>query len=162
MEIKVRQITSDDRPWVENILASSWGTSQIVTRGILHDAITYPGLIAISKNAKVGLLIFQMKNDECEIISLNSLVENSGIGSALLESAEELASRRGCKAIWLITTNDNLRALTFYQRRGYALVAVHFDAIEVSRQLKPSIPMIGENDIPICDEIELRKRLSIT
>ena len=29
----------------------------------------------------------------------------------------------GCRRVWLITTNDNLRALRFYQRRGFRLVA---------------------------------------
>jgi Acetyltransferase (GNAT) family len=61
----------------------------------------------------------------------------------------------GCRRVWLITTNDNLRALRFYQRRGFRLVAVHPDALARSRELKPSIPEIGLDGIPLRDELEL-------
>jgi hypothetical protein len=59
------------------------------------------------------------------------------------------------KRLWLITTNDNLHALRFYQRRGLVLVAVHRNAIEQSRKLKPQIPKLGYDNIPVRDEIEL-------
>jgi hypothetical protein len=52
-----------------------------------------------------------------------------------------------------------LEALRFYQRRDFELVAVHRDLRETAQRLKPSIPLVGEFGIPICDEIELEKRL---
>jgi hypothetical protein len=55
----------------------------------------------------------------------------------------------------LVTTNDNLNALRFYQKRGFVLVAVHRNALEVSRKLKPEIPLVGMDSIPLRDEIEL-------
>jgi ribosomal protein S18 acetylase RimI-like enzyme len=71
----------------------------------------------------------------------------------------EVATAAGCRRLWLITTNDNLDALRFYQRRGFELVAVHRDFREVARRLKPSIPLEGNFGIPIRDEIELELRL---
>jgi hypothetical protein len=53
-----------------------------------------------------------------------------------------------------VTTNDNLRALRFYQRRLRPL-AVHRDAIARSRALKPSIPEVGVDGIPLRHELEL-------
>jgi Acetyltransferase (GNAT) family. len=93
------------------------------------------------------------------VVSLDSLAEGRGIGSALLKSVEEVAREKKSNRIWLITTNDNLHALRFYQRRGYVLVAVHRNAIERSRQFKPQIPIIGKDGIPLRDEIELEKKL---
>jgi hypothetical protein len=61
--------------------------------------------------------------------------------------------------VWLITSNDNLNALRFYQRRGYRLAAVHRDAIVLARQIKPEIPLVGDFGIPLTDEIELEKLL---
>jgi ribosomal protein S18 acetylase RimI-like enzyme len=59
------------------------------------------------------------------------------------------------------TTNDNLNALRFYQRRGFRIMGVHPGAVNEARRLKPSIPAIGAYGIPICDEIDLeRKRLT--
>ncbi|HEX7715028.1 MAG TPA: GNAT family N-acetyltransferase, partial [Bacillota bacterium] len=60
-----------------------------------------------------------------------------------------------CQRLWLITTNDNLAAIRFYQLRGFVLVALHRDAIAQSRKLKPEIPLRGIDGIPIRDEIEL-------
>jgi RimJ/RimL family protein N-acetyltransferase len=90
----------------------------------------------------------------CELVSLDSLREGQGIGSALLAGVADEAGRRGCHRLWLITTNDNLDAIRFYQRRGMRLVAVHRGGVDEARRLKPSIPLMGEHGIPIHDELE--------
>jgi GNAT superfamily N-acetyltransferase len=100
-----------------------------------------------------------MGNQECEIISLDSLREGVGIGSSLLGKVEEEASINGCLSLSVITTNDNLHALGFYQRRGFQLVELKCNAVETARIHKPSIPYIAENGIPIRDEILLSKHL---
>ena len=73
----------------------------------------------------------------------------------LIEQVKDIARSVGCKRLWLITTNDNMHAVRFYQRRGFMLVAVHRNALAVSRKLKPEIPLIGVDGIPLRDEIEL-------
>jgi hypothetical protein len=58
--------------------------------------------------------------------------------------------------LWLISTNDNLNALKFYQKRGFSLVKLYKNAVnETRKKIKPEIPLIGENGIPIRDEVEL-------
>jgi hypothetical protein len=58
----------------------------------------------------------------------------------------------------VITTNDNLDALRFYQRRGFRLAALHRGAVDDSRaRLKPQIPPIGDHGIKLRDELELEK-----
>jgi GNAT superfamily N-acetyltransferase len=159
MEITIGRMQEEDIPWARQVLSKAWGSEIIVTRGLAHNAIECQGLVARSNDSRVGLLTYHLERDKCEILSLNSLLQNAGVGSSLLKEVESIAHSERCKRIWLVTTNDNLRALLFYQRRGYAIVAVHFDAMDVSRRLKPSIPITGENGIPICDEIELSKQL---
>ena len=107
----------------------------------------------------IGLLTFLVHDDECEITSLDSLQEGQGIGTALMEAMLAEAKRRKCRRIFLVTTNDNLHALGFYQRRGFELVAVHRGAVNEARKMKPSISLIGENNIPLRDEIELEIRV---
>ncbi len=160
MSFEVRALLPGDRDWVARLLERRWGSVRVVSRGRVHRGDRLPGLVAVQGEQRVGLLTFRLDGDECEIVSLDSLVEGIGVGSALIEAVKEEAVRAGCRRLWLITTNDNLLALGFYQKRGFELVAVHRNALETSRRLKPSIPQIGLDGIPLRDEIELEMDLS--
>jgi hypothetical protein len=142
-----------------DLIKEVWISTKIVSKGKVHDTNELPGIIAIHKNNRVGLLIYNIVGDECEIVSLNSLKENVGIGTALLKESERISALKGCKRLWVVTTNDNIDALRFYQTKGFKIVAIHLDALEQSRRLKPEIPFLGSNDIEIRDEIELEKIL---
>lgn len=147
-----------DRGWVESTLRERWGSTRIASRGRLHDAALLPGFVAELGGERAGLLTYRLDGDELEVVTLDSLVEGRGIGSRLLEAATEVARADGCRRVWLITTNDNLRALRFYQRRGFELAALHRGALTESRRLKPSIPLVGHDGIPLRDELELEYR----
>ena len=127
----------------------------IVTRGMKHYPEKYPGFIAEVKGKRAGLVTYNIKGRDCEIVTMNSLVENIGIGAALIDAVKDAARKQHCRRVWLITTNDNTRALRFYQQRGMTLAAVHCNALEKSRRLKPGIPLTGNDGIPLRDEIEL-------
>lgn len=127
----------------------------MVSRGRLHEVGESPGFVAISDGKPVGLLTYRIENDECEIVLLDSGFEGKGIGSVLIAAAKEAAAEAGCSRLWLVTTNDNVDALRFYQKRGFVIAAVHTNALEQSRKLKPEIPLVGKHGIPLRDEIEL-------
>jgi hypothetical protein len=81
------------------------------------------------------------------------------MGTALIEAVRLLARRRRCARLWVITTNDNVDALRFYQRRGFRLLTVHHGAVDRSRaSLKPEIPQVGAYGIAKRDEIELEQQ----
>ena len=155
----IRPTTTADRPWVEKLMKEWWNGPEIVSRGVLHRADELPAFIAEKDGKQVGLATYRIDGDECEVISFNSVEENAGIGTALLQTVAETARNAGCRRLWLITTNDNTAALRFYQKRGMQLVALHRNAIEKSRKLKPQIPLIGNDGIPVRDELELVMRL---
>jgi GNAT superfamily N-acetyltransferase len=152
--VGIRPAGAGDRPWIEQHLARSWGSATVVSRGVAHDAARLPTLVAVRGGEIVGLATYRLADDECELVSLDALRRREGIGTALLAGVAEAARRGGCRRLWLITTNDNLDALRFYQRRGMRLVAVHPGAVDVARRINPSIPLIGEHGIPIRDELE--------
>ena len=127
----------------------------IGTRGRLHDASRLPAWIATLGAQRVGLLTYRIAAQECEIVSLNSLCEGRGVASALLRRVTRSAREAGCRRLCLITSNDNLAALRFYQRRGFRLTAVYPGAIDHTRERKPEIPLLGLDGIPLRDEIEL-------
>jgi ribosomal protein S18 acetylase RimI-like enzyme len=159
-EIIIHDITQSDQPWIKDFYNERWGSIRVISRGILHNVPHLPGFIAWKSSTRVGLLTYQITAEELEIITLDSAEENIGVGSALIEKAIEIAKQLHHKRIWLITTNDNLPAIRFYQSKGFQLVAVHRNALEKSRQIKPEIPQIGLFGIPIQDEIELEISLN--
>jgi len=146
------------RKVVDDCIAESWGGPYIVTKGKIIDTRTNAGVVAIGDNGILGYALYNIADGECEITVLESLVENQGIGSALVEMIIKQASHEGCTRIWLITTNDNVRAIRFYQRIGFNLCAVHINALEESRKLKPKIPLTGYDGIPIAHEFEFEKK----
>jgi GNAT superfamily N-acetyltransferase len=154
----VRPFRDGDREWVRETLRELWGET-VVSRGVVHDPTTLPGFVAEEGGGRVGLLTYRVDGADCEVVTIDAFPEGVGAGTALLDAAGRAARDAGCGRLWLITTNDNLRALRFYQRRGFRLVAVHPDALERSRELKPSIPEIGLDGIPLRDELELELRL---
>jgi ribosomal protein S18 acetylase RimI-like enzyme len=107
-----------------------------------------------------GVVTYLIHGDACEIVSLDSLRENQGIGTALIDAVVQEARQRACRRVFLSTSNDNLRALGFYQRRGFELVEVRRGAVDAARKLKPGIPLMGDNGIPLRDEVELEMPLS--
>jgi GNAT superfamily N-acetyltransferase len=107
----------------------------------------------------IGLITYRVDGDQCEIMTLDSLEKCKGVGTALIDAVKTAAAESGCKRMWLITTNDNLNALKFYQKRGFVLSALYPDALSESRKLKPQIPLVGLDSIPLRDEIELAMEL---
>jgi len=160
MAFKIKGISPEDREEVLKILVKFWGDHTIVSHGKIFYPVEMEGIKAVNPDRIVGILHFQIQYDHCEIFTLASLDERKGIGDALLEAVEVIARNRSCQKLCLSTTNDNLNALGFYQRRGFQLAALFLDQIKVYRKLKPAIPDIGENGIPIRDEIHLEKMLA--
>ena len=155
--VLIRFISKDDKGKVLIILNEFWSSPFIVTHGVKHDASSLPGFAAEINGEITGLITFRIENNQLEIISLNSLKENRGIGTKLLNAVESFALENNIKRIHLITTNDNNHAIYFYRKRGYKIFAVRENAVEYSRKLKPEIPEFGIDNIPIKDEIELEK-----
>jgi ribosomal protein S18 acetylase RimI-like enzyme len=153
--IEIRSLREEDLDWTRHLLIERWSSTKIVSRGRIHYADRLAGFVAIRNNSRVGLLTYRIDNDECEIVTLDSLEEGVGVGSSLIEAVKSTASSERCRRIWLITTNDNMSVLRFYQKRGFTLAALYPNALEHSRELKPEIPTRGIEGIPLRDEIEL-------
>ncbi len=145
----------DDSSWVKDTLNTRWGSTKVVSRGRVHQADQLPGYIAWKREEPVGLITYHIAGSQCEIVTIDSLQEGLGIGTSLITAVKEAAVLAGCQRLWLITTNDNTSALTFYQKFGFLLAALHRDAINEARKLKPGIPHHGHAGIAIRDEIEL-------
>jgi len=159
MKPDLRAVGEEERRWMESRKERLFGGDIVVSRGRIHRPQELTGFVAVTGDEIVGLATFHVRDAQCELVTLEALLQWRGIGTALLVAVEESARRAGCTRLWLITTNDNVAAMRFYQRRGFAFAAVHRNAIAESRRLKPSIPAVGHHSIPITDEIEMEKAL---
>ena len=158
--IAIQAIDDTLRLWVAQTTIEQWGADIVVAHGVVYCPHDLPGFVAVQGAERVGLLTYHIAGKACEIVTLDSFRENQGGGTALIEAAKQVARQAGCRRLWLITTNDNTHALRFYQKRGFALVAVHRNAVAEARKIKPEIPLIGNDGIPIRDEIELEMELN--
>ena len=156
----VRSTKSSDRNWIASFVKSHWRSDIVVGKSRILRPAELDGFAAFKRENPVGLLTYRIEGPDCEIVTIDITAEGEGIGTALIEAVKERAKAKGCRRLWLVTTNDNLNALRFYQRRGFRLIALYPNALESSRKLKPQIPMKAANGIPIRDELELELDLS--
>lgn len=161
LKVKMRAIANKDRELVRKFIKEHWSSKKVVAHGKIFYPHNLPGFVAYEKNRLLGLITYdiKIKRKNLEIITIDAVIKGVGIGTGLLKAVEKVARKLKLRKIWLITTNDNIDALAFYQKRGFKIVAVHRNALELSRKLKPEIPLIGNFGIPMRDEIEFEKIL---
>jgi GNAT superfamily N-acetyltransferase len=136
------------------------GSERVARLGELVDAREHPALVAEADGRIEGVLTYVVDGDSCEVLTLHASERGRGIGSLLMDEVARVAADSGCRRLWLVTTNDNVDALRFYQRRGFRLAELRSGAVDESRRtLKPQIPEIGEHGIPLHDELVLERVL---
>lgn len=158
--LEIKPIAEEHRDWLKSRVQEIWNGRFVVTRGVAYEPAMLPGFLAIKDGTPIGVATYHIEEDgECQLVTLDALSQWQGVGTALIEAVEEEARKQACSRMWMVTTNDNIDGLRFYQRRGYVICAVHLNAVDQSRKLKPSIPLVGNYGIDIRDEIELEKYL---
>jgi ribosomal protein S18 acetylase RimI-like enzyme len=153
--MEIRALRDGDRDWVRRVTEKSWGGPTVVVHRREYRPERLPGFVAVAVGERVGKITYQVEGGDLEIVTLVALRVGEGVGSALLDAAVDRAREVACRRVWLVTTNDNLRALRFYQRRGFRLVGISPGAVDAARRMKPEIPRTGECGIPVRDEIVL-------
>jgi len=149
-----------DRGALQAFLVSVWHADAIVAHGEVMRPIQHPGFVVIESGRIVGHVAYRIDAGGCEIVAIAAVPSGAGVGSRLLDAAIEAARASESTSVWLTTTNDNLDALRFYQRRGFRLRTLRPAAVdEARRTLKPEIPEIGSHGIPMRDELDLVRDL---
>jgi GNAT superfamily N-acetyltransferase len=158
MQVRPRQ--EADREAVEQFLAARH-SRRVARLGEMIDPLEHPALVAERDGEVAGVLTYLIDGERCEMLTLHAAEQWAGVGTALVEEAARVAADAGCSTLWLLTTNDNVDALRFYQRRGFRLAELRPGAVDESRaHLKPEIPRTGDYGIPIHDELILERPLT--
>ena len=160
MRTQIRPASPEDRIALERFL-TRWHSVRVARRGSLQYPLDHPALLVEDDSGRlVAVLTYVIRDADCEILTLHSDHQSTGAGTALLAEMRTIAEAAGCTRLWLVTTNDNVDALRFYQRRGFRLAALHVGAVNDSRsRLKPEIPKLGAHGIELRDELELEQAI---
>lgn len=133
---------------------STWGET-VARRGELLDPTAGELIGAYVDREIIGVATYAIRGDECEVVAIEAYQQRQGIATSLMDEIRARAAAAGCRRLWLVTTNDNVPAIGFYQRWGMDLAAFRHDAVTEARaSLKPEIPATGHDDIPIRHELE--------
>lgn len=147
------EITDVDREELAEFIESHWHSRMVMSHGQAYYPHQEQGFVERQDGAIVGALTYRLDGDDMEILTLNSTVVGQRIGTSLMLNAIEKARALGCNRIFLTTTNDRLRAIGFYQRLGFRMIAINLSVVDEARRSKPEIPETGERGVPIHDEI---------
>ena len=153
----VHAATPSDAAWIAAVMDEDWGGPTIWADGRLNDALALPALIA---GERQGLAIYDVAGSRAELVLLYALDPRRGTGTALIEALVRRLASLGVHELWLSTTNDNLDALRFYQRRGFRLAELRPGAMAEGRRHKPTIPEIGDFGIAMRDELRLVREIT--
>lgn len=158
--VEVRPAAAADRPWLDALWRAAWGEPRVITGGRTYTLDEVLALVAWRDATRAGCAALHLDRPWSELVSLNANPPGQGIGTALVAAAEARARVHGSGALRVTTTNDNLNALLFYQKRGFRLVAVRPGAVDEARREKPAIPLVGERGIGLHDELVLARQLA--
>jgi hypothetical protein len=146
-------VEDDDRGWLEERISGGYGAGHLqARRGELIDVLAGEGLVAERAGDAVGIVLWRRDPDGAtELAYIWAFESGGGVGRALVTGMLE----RVPLPIWVVTTNENVDALRFYQRLGFRLRTLRAGAVDAAREnLKPSIP-VEMDGIAIRDELEL-------
>ncbi|KRQ87374.1 GTP pyrophosphokinase [Caloramator mitchellensis] len=152
--VQIKEASEEDKNFLKEIIKDNWGSEIIVSKGKAYNVLNLPVIIAKVGEKIQGFAAYSIENKECELVLLESVEQSKGIGGMLIEKIIQISKENNCRRLFLITTNDNIEAIKFYQKNGFKLSSVYKGAVNEARKIKPQIPLLGNYDIPIEDEIE--------
>ena len=152
--VLIRPLASGDREWVRATMVRNWSSTAVARRGELIEAGDLPGYVALLGGRRTGVVLVDVRSNELEIVAVSTSRRRRGVGRALMEQCVVEARERRCRRVWLVTTNNNIAAIAFYQRFGMDLCMFRRHAVRESRALKPSIPLRDSAGVPIDHELE--------
>jgi len=158
-DILFREIVASDRTFLRQYIITHWKSDRMVSRGRLYYPGDHAGFIALQAGQLRGVITYEPVKEDYEITLLHTDLPRKGIGRKFVELVLQKAKVAGVNRVWLITTNDNTQAIGFYQKIGFDLVKLHYNALENSRLLKPEISLLGFDNIPLKHELEFEMRM---
>ncbi len=158
--LSLRDNGPEDASWITEE-SKALGGPVVACNGSLVDLRAHPARIAVRDGARAGFAV-HAKGSQVELLAIRALIPGQGVGTALVEDLVAIAKDEGARSIAVETTNDNLDALRFYQRRGFHLTDCRIGGFADVRRLKGldrDVPYLGVGGVEIRDIFRLERRL---
>ena len=154
----VREATAADARATLELFERDFRRTQVLAFGEMMNLGELPAVVAEMKEELAGALAYRLLPDALQIVALatDPMWQRTGVGGYLVAEVELMARRQQLARVIFCTTNDNLPALYFYQRRGYRITEVVPGAL--LPHIKPAFAC-GFAGIPVRDEIRLERTL---
>ena len=159
-EYQIHQAFCEDVEVLQGLVKRFWGEPEQLMFDQRFIVTEYPAIVAECDNKIVGFIFYAPFREEVVLIMAVGVLpqyQGRGIGRSLISQVEKFAKEQGRQRLFVVTTNDNLPALAFYQRLGFQLFEVVPNV--VSQKLGGIFP--GFANIPIRDELRLQKYVSL-
>ncbi|MGB1088425.1 MAG: GNAT family N-acetyltransferase, partial [Alphaproteobacteria bacterium] len=141
----IRETTATDRDFISAACSRAFASPYVISKGQKFHAPDLEGLITWVSDKPKAHITWVVTDGEMEITTLVTEDEGKGYAHPLMEAAKAHGTILGLRRIFLVTTNDNLHALRFYQKLGMRLCALHTGAVDEARKQKPEIPLTGQD-----------------
>lgn len=157
--VKIECITEENRKLLIPFIKENWHDIMMVIKGEQVDISEEDGFCILDGQNVEAVVTYRMKNNICEITLLHTAKQQCGIGTRLVQEVIKAAREKGADTITVVTTNDNIGAIAFYQKIGFDMEMLYRNSMDYVRKLKPTVPAIGDNNIPLRHEIEFAMHL---
>jgi len=158
LNYSIDKVTLDqEREKIRKFVKRFWGEEEQLTFDRKFMVAQLPAYIAkVGKNI-IGFASFAEVNSDIIIVALSVLpqYQNAGVGKNLIQKVEAETRRLGKKKLLVLTSNDDLPALAFYQSLGFQIYEVKPNVIAE----KHGMILKGIGGLPIRDELRLQKLL---
>jgi len=164
MRMELKRIEKQDRDKTNAFIKKEWGGTSIVLvrKREIFELSNAEGFVVYNREEIIGLITYEIRDKVCEILSLNSKIEGEGIGTQLVEAVKDVAKNNNCSRLLVETTNALIRAIAFYQKKGFRLVKLYPDAMKYVREVKPDLTeadFMEESGIVSRDTLEFEMEL---
>lgn len=153
-DIIVRNLAEDDWTWIQEEISPHRRPPFAFTRNRIVEFAGLPGFVAEKGGERAGSLLYRLQDKEFEVVAIACTMKGAGVGKALMDAARDLAVKSGANRLWLCTSNDNTRAIRFYQIWGLSMAALHKDSFTRLREKAPDLPERGQDGIEVRHDVE--------
>ena len=88
--MRIRPLENRDRGWAEEPVCRHFGSSRVVSRGVLHETSLLAGLVAEDATTPIGLLQYRIEKNQCEVVVLITVRRREGVAKGRVRRCDAL------------------------------------------------------------------------
>ena len=160
--LSIRQATPADHPRIEELALYFWDETIVDCLDRRYDVMVCPAFLACDAGKIVGVSSFAIEEawNAAVLVMLHVLPDYQGRGGgwSLVQAVCGEARERGLARVLVATANDDLPALSLYQRCGFHITGIETGRVAADHAREGRLTgceLTGFAGIPVRDEVRL-------